>query len=695
MEELSPQPHKERNFPTLDLSAQTLDAAQQPVLIVQSPKTPTLSKKLKAVSLDSDPPSQSSTLDLSRDVFSMPNTPKKHPKTQPAADLGSLPSLQKANLAPTFNSNLKKFASNNSISGSQTLKTLPEIKSLHDFTSEGPVAAPARLKKGLLERRGSNVSLTIDLGSNPTISESKPANRLVTAKSVSNLDLSKLDACTCSKSHKTEPKEHRKSSQEACVNCTIDENRPNNIRRCTVDCPVTKRCRCCANSRRKSLSNENLYVPPCVFCHNGAPKEPEEASKRGREIRRACYPRQTDLDLTHIFSEDFVLHVETMQYLQTATNTLSVDDLKRICQDARVIQQEFWQVPLNIQNKCCVSGSQSLNRYKEVFPNEYSRVHLPGSQQYIHANYIKGPDYTETVYIATQGPMAHTCKDFWEMVWTTNCKCIVMLTGLVEKGSSKCDLYFPLGKKDDNAERSFHYVKTTKVRDKFTFDMKYNTQQYEEEIHRFEERDEVTFGNYRITYVSEIKLKECTVRQLKVKRSDSDPRVIYHYWVSNWPDHKMTCPKQVLEMALDVLDKMHAKRKSDNKPNISKRSTDESLSHSTNFKSDLKAKSWSDSSDSIMTKKDTMLVLKGTPEARRKSIENLKAPVVVHCSAGIGRTGCFLAILNGIQQLRESGNVDVLGILCSLRMNRGGMVQTVEQYELIYRVLSLYAESMT
>lgn len=79
---------------------------------------------------------------------------------------------------------------------------------------------------------------------------------------------------------------------------------------------------------------------------------------------------------------------------------------------------------------------------------------------------------------------------------------------------------------------------------------------------------------------------------------------------------------------------------------------------------------------------------------RKKSTEQIRLPIVCHCSAGIGRTGCFLAILNGIQQLRTNNSVDVLAILCSLRLNRGGMVQTAEQYELIHRVLSLYCDSL-
>lgn len=103
-----------------------------------------------------------------------------------------------------------------------------------------------------------------------------------------------------------------------------------------------------------------------------------------------------------------------------------------------------------------------------------------------------------------------------------------------------------------------------------------------------------------------------------------------------------------------------------------------------------------DSKLQCLNKNQVMGPLKAKPKGfeRKKSAEFVTLPVIVHCSAGIGRTGCFLAILNGIQQLRLNNTVDILAILCSLRLNRGGMVQTAEQYELIHRVLSLYSESM-
>ncbi|XP_030786036.1 tyrosine-protein phosphatase non-receptor type 7 isoform X2 [Rhinopithecus roxellana] len=66
-------------------------------------------------------------------------------------------------------------------------------------------------------------------------------------------------------------------------------------------------------------------------------------------------------------------------------------------------------------------------------------------------------------------------------------------------------------------------------------------------------------------------------------------------------------------------------------------------------------------------------------------------PIVVHCSAGIGRTGCFIATRIGCQQLKARREVDILGIVCQLRLDRGGMIQTAEQYQFLHHTLALYA----
>ncbi|KAG9329135.1 hypothetical protein JZ751_007539 [Albula glossodonta] len=70
-------------------------------------------------------------------------------------------------------------------------------------------------------------------------------------------------------------------------------------------------------------------------------------------------------------------------------------------------------------------------------------------------------------------------------------------------------------------------------------------------------------------------------------------------------------------------------------------------------------------------------------------------PVIVHCSAGIGRTGCFIATTILCKQLRKEGVVDILKTTCQLRLDRGGMIQTAEQYQFVHHVLSLYDRQLS
>ncbi|XP_072305537.1 tyrosine-protein phosphatase non-receptor type 7-like [Eucyclogobius newberryi] len=71
--------------------------------------------------------------------------------------------------------------------------------------------------------------------------------------------------------------------------------------------------------------------------------------------------------------------------------------------------------------------------------------------------------------------------------------------------------------------------------------------------------------------------------------------------------------------------------------------------------------------------------------------QNMVGPIVVHCSAGIGRSGCFIASSVCCKQLQDSGTVDVLETVCQLRLDRGGMIQTPEQYQFLYYTLAQYS----
>uniref|UniRef100_A0A669E6I7 Receptor-type tyrosine-protein phosphatase epsilon n=1 Tax=Oreochromis niloticus TaxID=8128 RepID=A0A669E6I7_ORENI len=77
---------------------------------------------------------------------------------------------------------------------------------------------------------------------------------------------------------------------------------------------------------------------------------------------------------------------------------------------------------------------------------------------------------------------------------------------------------------------------------------------------------------------------------------------------------------------------------------------------------------------------------------QRQQQQSGNRPIIVHCSAGAGRTGTFIALSNILERVKAEGLLDVFQTVKSLRMQRPHMVQTVEQYDFCYRVVQDFVD---
>ncbi|XP_077053992.1 receptor-type tyrosine-protein phosphatase T isoform X4 [Siphateles boraxobius] len=226
--------------------------------------------------------------------------------------------------------------------------------------------------------------------------------------------------------------------------------------------------------------------------------------------------------------------------------------------------------------------NRNKNRYGNIIAYDHTRVRLqllegdPHSD-YINANYIDGY-HRPRHYIATQGPMQETVRDFWRMIWQENSASIVMVTNLVEVGRVKCVRYWP-----DETE---------------------------------------VYGDIKVTLIETEPLAEYVIRTFTVqKKGHHEIREIRQFHFTSWPDHGVPC------YATGLL----------------------------GFIRQVK--------------------FLNPPDA---------GPIIVHCSAGAGRTGCFIAVDIMLDMAESEGVVDIFNCIRELRSQRVNMVQTEEQYVFVH-----------
>ncbi|KAJ8417060.1 hypothetical protein AAFF_G00282870, partial [Aldrovandia affinis] len=133
------------------------------------------------------------------------------------------------------------------------------------------------------------------------------------------------------------------------------------------------------------------------------------------------------------------------------------------------------------------------------------------------------------------------------------------------------------------------------------------------------------FDNITVTITSEIPLENWTIREFDVKNvKTAETRSVRHFHFTAWPDHGVP---ETTELLIDF---RHLVRE-----------------HMGQF--------------------------------------SQNSPTVVHCSAGVGRTGTLIAIDRLIFQIERDNMVDLFGIVHDLRMHRGLMVQTEDQYVFLHK----------
>ncbi|KAG6235793.1 hypothetical protein E4U24_001415 [Claviceps purpurea] len=101
----------------------------------------------------------------------------------------------------------------------------------------------------------------------------------------------------------------------------------------------------------------------------------------------------------------------------------------------------------NSKGKFQLSGVEkgTKNRYKDILPFEHARVRLQvphdGLCDYVNASHLSASRSNKR-YIASQGPLPATFEDFWSVIWEQDVRVIVMLTAESEGGQLKCHSYW-------------------------------------------------------------------------------------------------------------------------------------------------------------------------------------------------------------------------------------------------------------
>jgi len=311
------------------------------------------------------------------------------------------------------------------------------------------------------------------------------------------------------------------------------------------------------------------------------------------------------------------------------------EEYLEICKDEDRSKLELDQNPVNMDK----------NRYPDVLVIKETAVKLSGIQgsEYINANFVidkSNLDMKKQKYICCQAPLSSTFNDFWRMIWEYKVPVIVMITNLVEKNRIKADPYWPT-----------------------------------------EPKGVICYGGIFVKLVREkcIGNKNVTIR-------------IFNIWkpqVSPPSNNNNTQEKSPRSGSDDELPPPSTSTGSEDPTSVEDDddSSDSEIEPADGLETrqviQLHCTKWPDFG--VPKSTGVMKDIIGEVDIRKKGVHR---PIVVHCSAGIGRTGTFVAIHMSLQKALVGEDIDIKETVRSLRSQRLGMVQSKEQYLFVYYVVT-------
>eukprot|EP00005_Dracoamoeba_jomungandri_P000529 CAMPEP_0174253518 /NCGR_PEP_ID=MMETSP0439-20130205/2873_1 /TAXON_ID=0 /ORGANISM="Stereomyxa ramosa, Strain Chinc5" /LENGTH=586 /DNA_ID=CAMNT_0015334575 /DNA_START=302 /DNA_END=2062 /DNA_ORIENTATION=- len=332
------------------------------------------------------------------------------------------------------------------------------------------------------------------------------------------------------------------------------------------------------------------------------------------------------------------------------------------------------------------------NRYNNALPNKATRVKLSGAstEDYINANYIGG-ETGEIMYIASQAPLRKTFADFWRMVWETNAYVVVMLTKLTERYKVKAEEYWPnagpltrtrvlhidpnrrgLAYRLDDGDSEAENGKPLSVFD--------SGSSHGSEPGKQEEKKEKNKGKIKEQEEQEepeLTRRNCVFSNFNFGggRDEDDETGFTEYGAIKVRLQKTDQPSDIL--TIREFSVKHQKYPGETRSVVQIHFT-----------------GWPD----FGAPKDTASfyeVLQTMDEYKHNSPKGQDGPIILHCSAGLGRTGTLIAAHIALEQLELYGAnhpINLKEIVQKLRQQRNGMVQTTEQYIFLHQLVNEYVQ---